>query len=425
MTTESSLTSRLKRLVGPKMMPRIWGEGLQGAQTDPVQLSRTLLTARGQASGVAIADEVLNLLQHCDDAEMTRYFMALRDEFEVDVEVVADAALAAKAGGPTELQALQLAAEPPRQELFRRLNAARNGTARLVEMRAKLLRAVREDPSLAPIDSDLRHLLRSWFNLGFLVPTKIDWNTPAAILEKIIAYEAVHAIDDWDALRQRLAPGDRRCFAFFHPAMPDEPLIFVEVALTKGIAGSIQDILETERDVLAPDEADTAIFYSISNCQAGLAGISFGAFLIKQVAADLKADLPNLTAFSTLSPVPGLATWMETTGLTHEALTDRPNGIIDTAAEYLADAKDKAGLPLDPVARFHLGNGAELHRINADADTSPKGQAQSHGVMVNYLYELDQVEARHEAFAANGELAMSRHVRNLLPKRRPARPVTS
>jgi malonyl-CoA decarboxylase len=420
MATDSTLTGRLRRLVGPNMMPRIWGDRLQDAQTDPAQLSHTLMTARGQASGVAIADEVLNLLDAADDAAIARYFAALRDEFEVDISTILAAADAARDGGPAEWKALQLAAEPPRQELFRRLNMAPNGTGRLVRLRERLLQSVRRDATLAPIDSDLRHLLRSWFNRGFLVPTRIDWNTPAAILEKIIAYEAVHAIDDWDALRQRLAPADRRCFAFFHPAMRDEPLIFVEVALTRGIAGSIQGILETPRDTIVAAEADTAVFYSISNCQGGLAGISFGAFLIKQVAADLKAELPNLKAFATLSPVPGLAAWAGSDDV--DAETSSP---AELAAEYLVHAKNDAGLPLDAVARFHLGNGAELHRINAEADISDKGRAQSFGVMVNYLYELDQVEARHEAFAAKGEIAVSRQVRGLLPKRPTTRPRAS
>lgn len=420
MATDPSLTSRLRRLVGPGIMPRIWGESLHSAQTDPVRLSHTLLTARGQASGIAIADEVLNLLDGADDAALLTYFQALRDEFEIDIDAVLAAAEAARTGGPQAWKALQLAAEAPRQELFRRLNAAPRGTARLVAMRARLLKALKRDASLDPIDSDLRHLLRSWFNRGFLVPARIDWSTSAAILEKIIAYEAVHAIDDWDALRERLAPADRRCFSFFHPTMPDEPLIFVEVALTKGLSGSIQQILKSPRQILNPRDADTAIFYSISNCQAGLAGISFGAFLIKQVASDLQAALPNLKTFATLSPMPGFAAWLAEQGIEPDLADGNPDAISELAADYLLHARTEAGLPLDPVARFHLGNGAELHRINPQGDTSPKGRAQSHGVMVNYLYELDKVESRHEAFAASGEISAARQVRALSSRRRPA-----
>ena len=425
MPSDPTLTAKLRRLVGPNRMPRIWGDRLQYAQTDPVQLSHSLMTARGQASGVAIADEVLRLLETTTDDGLSRYFKALRDEFEVDMDAIVAAAEKAKNGDAASWKALQLAAEPPRQELFRRLNMAPQGTARIVRLRERLLRSVKQDATLAPIDSDMRHLLRSWFNRGFLVPTRMDWNTPAAILEKIIAYEAVHAIDDWEALRQRLAPADRRCFAFFHPAMPAEPLIFVEVALTKGIAGSIQRILETPRAIIAADEADSAIFYSISNCQAGLAGISFGAFLIKQVASDLQSELPNLRAFSTLSPVPGLSAWACEQGISAEAVAQGSVPATELAAEYLFNAKTDAGLPLDPVARFHLGNGAELYRINEDADTSEKGRAQSFGIMVNYMYELDEVEARHEAFAASGELAVSRQVRSVLARRRTGTPNSS
>lgn len=422
MPNDTTLAARLRNLVGPKLMPRLWGDALQSAQNDPVELSRTLLSARGEASGIAIADEVMSLIESLDDDGLRGYFAALRDLFDVDLDAVLTAAQAVKAGDAKAWKALQLAAESPRQELFRRLNAAPRGTARLVETRRKLLEMLRRDPSLTPIDSDLRHLLRSWFNRGFLQPARIDWTTSATVLEKIITYEAVHAIDTWEALRERVAPADRRCFAFFHPAMPDEPLIFVEVALTRGLASSIQEILKAPRQVLPPEQADTAIFYSISNCQAGLAGISFGAFLIKQVSADLKAELPNLQQFSTLSPVPGLARWIDGQGIDAQTFAESPDTVEALSAEYLVDAKTEAGLPLDPVARFHLGNGAELHRINTDADTSAKGREQSHGVMVNYLYELDAVEARHEAYAANGDLAVAKPIRMLLAKPRVPRP---
>lgn len=422
MPNESSLSGRLRNLMGPNVMSRLWRDA---TPNDPVGLSHTLLSSKGQASGAAIADEALSLLEAMDEEGLHSYFEALRDDFDVDLDAILTAATAAKSGDPSDWKALQLAAESRRQELFRRLNAAPNGTARLVDVRRRLLGMLKDDPSLAPIDSDLRHLLRSWFNRGFLLPVRIDWNTSATILEKIIAYEAVHAIHDWEALRQRLAPADRRCFAFFHPAMPDEPLIFVEVALTKGLSDSIQGILDNPREALAVEDTDTAIFYSISNCQAGLAGISFGAFLIKQVAADLQADLPNLRTFSTLSPVPGLSDWLANEGFEVSDLERTPIVLRNLAAQYLAEEKTAAGLPLDPVARFHLGNGAELHRINLGADQSEKGRAQSLGVMVNYLYELDAVEARHEAFAADGELAMARSIRQALAKPRTRRPLAS
>ncbi len=410
MPSETSFLNRLRALMGVKGVARLWGDAVVD---DPVALSHRLLTARGEASGAAIADRILMLVEKAEDTGLRRFFAALRDEFEVDLEAVLSAAERAREDG-TALKTLQLASEPPRQELFRRLNAAPRGTVRLVNIRQKLLRALKRDATLAPIDSDLRHLLRSWFNRGFLVPARIDWDSSANLLEKIIAYEAVHAIDTWDALRERLVPDDRRCFAFFHPAMPDEPLIFVEVALTRGLADSIDDILAAPRKGIMAAEADTAIFYSISNCQPGLAGISFGAFLIKQVAADLKVELPNLSTFSTLSPVPGLSRWTETQGV---RVTDTALPAI--AAAFLAEAKDGSGRPVDPVAKFHLGNGAELHRINTGADLSAKGKAQSHGVMVNYRYELDRVEMRHEAFVEDGTLALSRSVKSLLTKARP------
>ncbi|UPH70125.1 malonyl-CoA decarboxylase [Abyssibius alkaniclasticus] len=414
MPKDNSFSWILRNVLGPATLNRLWGDGLSRAQDDPVALSRLLLTTRGEVSGLAIADRVLTLIEGLDDDGFAALCIALRDQFEVDTDAIIAAASAVKAKAPAALKALQDAAEPPRQELFRRLNAAPRGTARLVEFRRRLLLTLRKDPSLAPIDTDMRHLLRSWFNRGFLVPARIDWQTPAAVLEKIIAYEAVHAIDTWDDLRQRVASPDRRCFAFFHPALPDEPLIFVEVALTKGLASAIHDILDVPRPVLPPEEADSAIFYSISNCQAGLAGVSFGAFLIKQVAGDLKSELPGLRMFATLSPVPGLHRWTEAQGLKPETLAKDANALLGAAADYLLTAKDTAGRPLDPVARFHLGNGAELHRLNAGADLSPKGLAQSHGLMVNYLYDLDKVETRHEAFAASGEIASARAVRSRL-----------
>jgi malonyl-CoA decarboxylase len=277
-------------------------------------------------------------------------------------------------------------------------------------MRADLLRLMREDPALGVVDLDLKHLFASWFNRGFLVLRPINWSSPADVLEKIIAYEAVHAIDSWDDLRRRLAPQDRRCFAFFHPAMPDEPLIFVEVALTRGIPGAIHEVLSEERAAIAAKEADTAVFYSISNCQAGLAGISFGNSLIKQVAADLSQELPELKTFVTLSPIPGLARWLSETDRTMPAKDEARR---QTAAQYLLAAKRPDGSPYDPVARFHLGNGASVHAIHAGADLSANGQRQSGGVMVNYLYDLRQISQNHERFAAAGTIAASTAVKSL------------
>lgn len=416
MPRDSSLAGALMKLVHQTPISWVWGAAEQAQETDFAELCKALLSSRGQASGIAIADRVLTLFESLDEDGQVAFFTLLETEFEVDLAAVREAVALAQNNGAKGFAALQKAAEPSRQELLRRLNAAPRGTSRLVALRAKLLKLLPDHPNLTTIDNDLRHLLTSWFNRGFLLPTRIDWSTSAEVLEKIIAYEAVHAIDSWDALRLRLVPPDRRCFAFFHPAMPNEPLIFVEVALMEGVASSIQSVLDDDRAPIDAHAANTAIFYSISNCQEGLAGISFGAFLIKQVAADLAHELPNLKTFATLSPVPGFAKWLASQAEGSETPAHDNEAFRVLAANYLADAKDTRGRPLDPVAKFHLGNGAQLHQIHADADTSPKGMAQSHGLMVNYLYELDKVESRHEAFAATGELSISRAVKGLRQK---------
>jgi len=322
-------------------------------------------------------------------------------------------------------QALSRVAEPARQRLFRGINMAPGGTAVLVAMRTHLLGLLDEHPDLSPVEADFAHLLKSWFNRGFLTLDQIDWGTPALILEKIISYEAVHAIRGWDDLRRRLEE-DRRCFAFFHPALPDEPLIFVEVALVDGLADQIGPLLSLESEVGDASSADTAIFYSISNCQEGLRGISFGNFLIKQVVQRLLRDFPNLKQFSTLSPIPGFGAWLDKARKEKNpavaSLPENPSlhdqsehreDLIRMAAHYLVNEKSR-GRPLDPVARFHLGNGARLERINWMGDPSEKGIAQSAGMLVNYLYDLDKIEGYHEAFVNEGAVACSRLVRGLL-----------
>ncbi len=308
-------------------------------------------------------------------------------------------------------RAFAAAAEPPRQEFIRRMNMVPGATGALVNMRSDLLRLGKNDPALQALDLDFRHLFASWFNRGFLVLRPISWESPAHILEKIIAYEAVHAIESWEDLRRRLEPSDRRCFAFFHPSMPDEPLIFVEVALTQGIPSSVQSLLAEERASMLANEADTAVFYSISNCQSGLASISFGNSLIKQVASDLSAELEELKTFVTLSPIPNLTKWLNASGLTYSA--DQSDNMRAAAAYYLLNAKAQNGLPFDPVARFHLGNGAIVHDVHADADTSVKGRQQSGGAMVNYLYDLGQVEQNHEKFVTTHEVPATQEVKDL------------
>ncbi len=375
-------------------------------------LTADLIGATGEVTGQAVARQLLDRYEGWSDADRLAFFRHLATAMDVQPEAVR-AALAAyeEAPGKASYRAFAAAAEPPRQELIRRLNMVPGATHLLVRMRADLLRLGRGEEALMALDLDFRHLFASWFNRGFLVLRPISWESPAAILEKIIAYEAVHAIDSWDDLRRRLQPADRRCFAFFHPAMPDEPLIFVEVALTQGVASSVQALLAEDRRVRPADQADTANFYSISNCQAGLAGISFGNSLIKQVAADLSQALPGLKTFVTLSPMPGFARWLADQGLDRDDMTDTQ--LRQLGAHYLTRAKRGDGQPLDPVARFHLGNGALVHALNAGADTSPKGLGQSHGLMVNYLYDLARVSQNHERFAAAQEVAMSGEVRGL------------
>jgi malonyl-CoA decarboxylase len=414
------------------------------AQADLTALGELLLSRRGEASGVAIAQALLASYQTADAARRLFFLRALAERFGPDrarVQAAVEAFMAEP--GSDALNELHTAAEPRRQELFRRLNLAPGGTAALLRMREDLIAELPAHPDLKSVDADFVHLFTSWFNRGFLVLRPIDWTTPANILEKIIRYEAVHAIHDWDDLRNRLAPADRRCYGFFHPQLVDEPLIFVEVALTEHIPDAVAPLLDLTRTPIAAAEATTAVFYSISNTQKGLGGISFGNFLIKQVVETLKGELPNLKCFVTLSPVPGFAAWLEaereagdSAALSRAQKTalerlDEPGwhrdpaaaeavraALLPAAAHYFLKAKNPGGRPLDPVARFHLGNGARLERLNVLGDVSPKGLKQSHGLMVNYLYALDEIERNHEAFAERGVVAASNEVRRALPAAR-------
>jgi len=402
-----------------------------------IELCEELLTGRGEASGVALARELLAHYNELTTGPRIAFFEALATRFGVDRERI-DAAVDAWSRAGTDEAAAELhdAAEPRRQELFRRLNLAPGGTSALVAMRDDLLDAMVHRDDLSAVDQDFVHLFTSWFNRGFLVLRRIDWSTPAVILEKIIRYEAVHQIHDWDDLRRRIDPPDRRCYAFFHPALVDEPLIFVEVAFTDGIPAAIGPILGKSGGMVAPERATTAVFYSISNCQRGLGGVSFGSFLIKQVVEEISREFSRLSRFVTLSPVPGFANWLarerksENPLLTAEdlaALTelDQPGWWQDGAAERLEEpllhaaatyflvARSRNGLPIDPVARFHLGNGARLEQLDWLADLSEKGLAQSHGLMVNYLYDLDDIEKNHESFAENRTIVAASGIRKL------------
>ena len=430
---------------GRQYLPRSLGGA--GRDDDITELASALVSSRGEASGVAIAREILQRYRTLSREDRLGFIKFLARTMQPDADEVTRAAKAFLQGSSTaSIRALQRAVESPRLEFFRRLNLAPGATAAIVAMRRDLIAS--GDPSVAPVDSDLRHLLASWFNRGFLVLRRIDWQTPATILDKIIAYEAVHEIQGWDDLRRRLDPADRRCFAYFHPSLVDEPLIFVEVALMDGIPESIGAVLQQEapKNGELEERPTTAVFYSISNCQEGLRGISFGNFLIKQVVEDLVKERPSLKTFVTLSPVPNFASWLgsvladtDTNLVTPSerqrlAVLSDPDWahseqiagalkpvLLRLAAHYFLVAKAGDGRPLDPVARFHLGNGARLERINWLGDPSPKGLGEAHGLMVNYRYEVKDIERNHEAYANEGSVAASRQVHGFLKAER-ARP---
>jgi malonyl-CoA decarboxylase len=417
-------------------------EPARGRSDGIVELCEALLSGRGEASGVALANEIL-----ADYAELTTgpriaFFETLARTFGHDCARI-DAAIAAWRQSPSADAAAGLHhdSEPRRLELFRRLNLAPGGTAALVRMREQLLAAMDHRDDLAVVDNDFVHLFSSWFNRGFLVLRRVDWSTPASILEKIIRYEAVHEIRDWEDLRRRVDLPDRRCYAFFHPALVDEPLIFVEVALTREIPGAIAPILSDRREAVEPARATTAVFYSITNCQRGLAGVTFGHFLIKQVVEGVSRELPRISNFVTLSPAPNFAAWLNRERANEASLAldeddrealaalARPDWWRDqastatirepflrAAAWYYLRARNSRGLPVDSVARFHLGNGARLERLDWLGDTSERALQQSHGLMVNYLYDLDYIEQNHEAYAQGHAIvaasAISRLVRS-------------
>jgi malonyl-CoA decarboxylase len=350
---------------------------------------------------------------------------------------------------PAETQ-LRQTLKSPRIPIFKQFNLLPDGVKFLVDMRADVLRFTRSHPELVAIVDELFDLLSSWFDIGNLDLRRISWNSPAALLEKLISYEAVHEIRSWNDLRNRL-DSDRRCYAFFHPRMPEEPLIFVEIALVRDLADNIHHLLDESAPALDPRDAKVAIFYSISNTQAGLRGVSFGGFLIKRVVEQLMAEFSKLKTFATLSPVPGFGKWLNerlregdprliakadheklcSAGKVHEPVEafrtlisgewQKDSGasaalqpvLTRLAARYLVLEKDQDG-PADPVARFHLGNGARIERINWLADISPRGLKQSAGLMVNYLYKLSDIEENHEAYAREGRVIVSDSVKRLL-----------
>ena len=392
-------------------------------------LCRMMMNSDGEYSSVLLAERILNAYEILDEAERLDFFNLLRTEYDVDADDIEAAARAYAQDSTAEnLLRVTAAAEPGRQELLRRINLVSGGTRRLVKMREHLLAAIRENPELKKIDTDFHHLFNAWFNRGFLLMEPLDWTTPAHILEKIIAYEAVHEIESWSELRSRLEPADRYCYGFFHPSMEDEPLVFVEVALTDQIPRGIGEILHRDPGTEAPENPSCAIFYSISNCHRGLAGVSFGNFLIKQVATSLKLRFPQLKTFSTISPVSGLRRWLELQAeerddisallaeFDAEADENQRNDLEKFATVYLLEQKNGRNEPLDPVARFHLKNGAVLERINILGNPSDKGMERSLGTMVNYVYDLSRVEDHHEEYVRNHRIIASAQVKKLLGK---------
>jgi len=408
--------------------------------TDPADLCEILVSRRGEVSSFALSEAILESWERLEAKDRVRFLVTIAQRFGPDAEAILDAIATLGAEPDADaLYRLHRVSEPRTQELLRRLNMADGGTRRLVRMREAVIEAIAQHPILRNLDGDFFHLFSSWFNRGFLELKPINWSTPASILEKFIEYEAVHEINGWDDLRSRIEPGDRRLFAFFHPRMDDEPLIFVEVALTGAVPDNIGSLLATSRKEIAPGEATTAVFYSISNCQKGLRGISFGNLLIKQVVEHLRSELPNLRSFVTLSPMPGFRPWLDrmladgsrmplppedmeaiaamaTGGWPEDAESRRSLGTLlqGIASYYLIEVRDERNRVVDPVARFHLGNGARLENIHPFADLSGKGELGSYGVMVNYRYTMPEVEANHEAYAERGTVIASAAARNHL-----------
>ncbi len=415
------------------------------------------LEARGgEVSARAMAAELGQAYLRLNKDGRKRFLQLLATDYDIDQDAL-DSAIDARHRAESEDKKrraevrLRDALVPARVQLINQFTDLNQGIKFLVDLRAELLTFMDDSPELEALDKDLLNLLRAWFNIGLLELKRISWETPASLLERLIEYEAVHEIGSWGNLKHRLEE-DRRCYAYFHPCMPGEPLIFVEVALVSGIAENVQALLDESAQPEDPDRADTAIFYSISNCQKGLAGVSFGNFLIKRVVEHLKGNRPNLKVFSTLSPIPGFRRWLDAklkddhentlseAELKHIAsLTGEHNAataLSDLLAhpEWVDDEQTRAVLePIlmrlcasylllerrgtsakDRVAHFHLSNGARIERLNWLADTSQRGLAQSAGMMVNYRYEPKDIESNHESYSAKGQISSAAQVRKLL-----------
>jgi len=390
------------------------GEDFGVLHKDINKALESVMTSSGEVSSLVYAEHLLTLIEQLNNNDLVSFLKKLSEDYDIDPLALSKVSKEYSANKTqANLEKISKTSEPQWVELFRRLNTTPNGTVRLVRLRENIRSLVKDNPDIAFFNSSLLSLFKSWFNPSFLILKKIDWSTPANILEKIIEYEAVHEINSWDDLRARLAPEDRRCFAFFHPLIPDEPLIFVEVALCNKMPESINEIIKIDREITEYKDINTAVFYSISNCQDGLAGISFGNFLIKKVAHKLKQELDDLSKFVTLSPAPGFVKWLEKKSL-QDNLDD--DNLMTQAILYLTESEREDNSPNDPVAKFHLGNGAILEKINLNADPSTKGVAQSKGVMVNYLYNLELLERNHELFFKTKNVQVSDGIKSLKKK---------
>ena len=455
--SETLVDRALRRVTGLWRDMAVRVAGREEEQDFAAQMRACLAARGGEVSARARAAQLAAAYRSLTEAER-RHFLITLAEFDADAGAVEKAIAAWNAAPDAAAKAaakvrLRRVLESPRIRLLTQFTAIPDGMKLLVDLRDDLLRAGEGDPLLGALEADLKTLLASWFDVGFLELRHIDWNSPASLLERLIRYEAVHRIESWEDLKNRL-DSDRRCYAFFHPRMPDEPLIFVEIALVKGLAGSVQTLLDPKADVIDPNAADTAIFYSINNCQRGLDGIAFGNFLIKRVVEVLGQEFRNLKTFATLSPIPGFSRWLAARAEAAEdsLLTPEEAQAIRAAAGAPAETGAMAALQLllarrdlsppaaaalqpvlirlctrylvleagrnpkraaDPVAHFHLSNGARIERVNWRADTSAKGMRESAGLMANYLYDPDAIEDNHEAYLGEGRRAMANSLRKL------------
>ncbi|MBD1163109.1 malonyl-CoA decarboxylase family protein [Pelagibacterales bacterium SAG-MED11] len=395
-----------------------------------ISLCDDLISNKGAAFGITVARDITDLYQTLSPEKKLLFFKKINEKFRPNHTKVTEAIDLYKAEqNDKNLFKLFITSEGQRRELFRRMNMSPNGISTIVSLREDLLKILNENKELKPLDNDLRELFKSWFNPGFLKLAKITWDTKAAVLEKIIQYERVHKIKDMNELKRRLGE-DRRFFSYFHPALDDEPIIFVQVALTNGLGKSIQEIMKPSAE--GAKKYDTATFYSISNCQEGLSRVTLGNFLIKRVVYEIQEELPNIKNFGTLSPIPGFRDWFTTLDekiiqnilgkipynnvsflkssdlkVGDGRIVSNKQAIIKLVAHYLMNEKNKKGLPINDVCRFHLGNGAIIDDININANVSEVGLNRSFGVMVNYLYELKNIEKNHEDYINNKKIIIS------------------